>query len=349
MQYIKQCALILFITILISTNLSNAQIFRESGLNKLLSEAEKDTKSAIEYQATIQFHLLLNKYRKTKGLAEVSFDYIYWITCRNHNLWMSKNSLSHSQTKGSINYTGADPGLRLKFVSKASCDWLGENCLMNFSYFETDSINEVAHHIAAVSIEQWKNSKGHNDNMLGTYNNEATAFLITSDGSVWATSLFGWCYEAPKMDDNFRPLSTPSTNIQAAQPETARIKSMTKGEVQRILQSNFEAKSIAPKNHLQKAAFSYRNENNNCISTNLRKRLIISSYGLCLFDKFYKTKEFIFCKTYANNDKIEIEIKEDINAWVISNIQNELRGYGYSLKFKKTDKMIKVTICLIVN
>lgn len=176
------------------SNSAFAQVYRANDLPKILLLNSKDSMSAIEYNAAIEFHNLLNEYRKSNGLLELSFSDKLLITARNHSLWMAENKkLSHTENIKSKNFTGKNPGDRLKFVAKDKCAWTGENCLFNYSYDDTKSIEANAKQIAKESLDQWKLSSGHNKNMLGEHVSQATSFIIDKNGIVWATTLFGMC------------------------------------------------------------------------------------------------------------------------------------------------------------
>lgn len=175
-------------------NSSPAQICTINDLNKLFEQADADEKTKIERIAAIEFHKLLNQYRKSKGKDTLMFDETLWIASRNHCEYMrERNILTHSEARGdkkSKVFTGQDPGDRYNYASggQAEYSWSGENALYNFSGNGND-YEQKALDIAKQSLEQWKNSPGHNANMLGNHTFEGTAFIITY-GRVWGTSLF---------------------------------------------------------------------------------------------------------------------------------------------------------------
>lgn len=169
-----------------------AQINTYKNVNALIKKSETDSVAKIERLAALEFHKLINNYRKSKGLSNMSWDETLWVTTQNHNAWMAEaNILSHHQTKKNKYYTGNSPEDRFDYAAGGNSpnNWSGENVLYNFSAFG-DNIKEIAQNIASRSFEQWKNSPGHNKNMLGKYHaTHGVAFKIYGD-RVWGTDLF---------------------------------------------------------------------------------------------------------------------------------------------------------------
>lgn len=189
-----------------STSIYIAQITTNKAIGVLINKAEKDSVAQIERLAALEFHKLINHYRKSKGLSSITWDETLWITTRNHNEWMAEaNVLSHHQTKKNKYFTGTNPGDRFDFAAGGNSpnNWSGENALYNFSAFG-NNIKEISNNIASRSFEQWKNSPGHNRNMLGkSHATHGTAFKIYED-KVWGTDLFA---------STGRPYSTKENQI----------------------------------------------------------------------------------------------------------------------------------------
>jgi hypothetical protein len=104
----------------------------------------------------------------------------------------ANNRVEHLETSGTKLFTGVTPGDRYDFTTrgKGRCMWAGENVLNEFDApFPTIATN--AEHIAEKAFGLWKNSPEHNENMLNESSRvHAVAFLIQSNGCVWATDLF---------------------------------------------------------------------------------------------------------------------------------------------------------------
>ncbi len=184
----------------LTSTLLIAQVYTYQDVDALLKKAEKDSIAHIERLAALKFHELINQYRKENGLNEIKWNETLWIATINHNTWMDKaGDLSHRQKVNTKYFTGNSPGNRLDYAAggKAGIRWSGENALYNYSHKSYSYSNsrgktkeEIANNIAQRSFNQWKNSPGHNDNMLGKkHGSHGVAFKITSS-RVWGTDLF---------------------------------------------------------------------------------------------------------------------------------------------------------------
>ncbi len=188
----KTLQVILLAAFIICTNIE-AQICKASKIPTLLKTAKHDRKQKIERLAALKFHKLINAYRMKNRINEMKWDESLWLTCRNHDIWMSANNvLSHDEDKGTKYFTGIEPGDRYVYVTsgKGNYEWSGENALYNYDK-NGKTINEVANCIAKNAFEQWKHSPGHNENMLGKrHTAHGVAFYIGKGGIVYGTDLF---------------------------------------------------------------------------------------------------------------------------------------------------------------
>jgi uncharacterized protein YkwD len=163
--------------------------FNISNSNTLLEKSVEDSVSMIERLAAYYFHGIMNDYRVSKGRKRVLWSEELWIVCLNHNNWMiEKNKLTHSEY-GGLKFTGTDPGDRIEYVNRNTImQWCGENCLYNYNT-DGENVEEIAYNIASKSFLQWKNSEGHNENMLAMGARiQGVSFKIAHD-QVWATEL----------------------------------------------------------------------------------------------------------------------------------------------------------------
>ena len=181
--------LVLFIAI---TSFTNAQIYTERGVPLLLKKSKSDSISKIERLAALEFHKLINAYRKSNKLSALEWNETLWIATRNHNIWMSHaNKLNHHQTSNTKYFTGLKPGDRYDFAAggESNNSWSGENALYNYS-IQGKSIKEIAINIAKTSFIQWQNSPGHNENMLGKRHLMHGVAFTLDNNMVWGTDLF---------------------------------------------------------------------------------------------------------------------------------------------------------------
>ncbi|CAN5823206.1 hypothetical protein BH11BAC7_BH11BAC7_03880 [soil metagenome] len=180
--------------------IAHAQIADNSQLRIIITNASVDSIQKIERLAAILFHDKINAHRSANGKTALGWDDTLWLASRNHNTWMMENTqLGHMEKAGTKSFSGVNPGDRYDYVSKnkGKCSWSGENALYNYSAGNT-TIEKNAEQIAEYSFQQWKNSPGHNANMLSASSKvHGVAFMIESDGQVWATDLFGRPSYAP--------------------------------------------------------------------------------------------------------------------------------------------------------
>ncbi len=172
---------------------AKAQVYKVSKIPVLIKAAKKDRKQKIERMAALKFHKLLNAYRMKNKLNELIWDESLWLTCVNHDLWMNSNGeLSHEQKSGTKYFTGIEPGDRYNYATsgKGNYDWSGENALYNYDR-EGKTVNEISSNIAKAAFEQWKDSPGHNENMLDKrHTAHGVAFYLGKGGRVYGTDLF---------------------------------------------------------------------------------------------------------------------------------------------------------------
>ncbi|MDQ3110143.1 MAG: CAP domain-containing protein [Bacteroidota bacterium] len=171
----------------------NAQIAENVQLKTILKNASVDSIQKTERLAAILFHDKINAHRVSNGKEKLGWDDTLWLTARNHNIWMTLNDdLDHFEKAGTKSYTGTSPGDRYDFASKGKggCSWSGENILYNYAAGYA-TLAENAEHMAEYAFNQWKNSPGHNDNMLKDRSRvHGVAFFIEPGGQVWATDIF---------------------------------------------------------------------------------------------------------------------------------------------------------------
>lgn len=172
-----------------------AQIADVSQLSATIQNANVDSTAKTERLAAIFFHEKINQYRVSLKKPALGWDDTLWLAAWNHDNWMMRNeNLAHEEIKGTNLFTGVEPGDRYAYASnhKGSCDWSGENVLYNYSSSFTDCAkNALA--IADYSFQQWKNSPGHNANMINPDSRvHGVAFRIADDGRVWATELLAY-------------------------------------------------------------------------------------------------------------------------------------------------------------
>lgn len=341
--------------------ISIAQVCTISELNYLFEQAETNNKLKIERIAAIEFHKLLNQYLESNGLNALMFNETLWIASRNHCEYMRERKvLTHTEARGdkkSKVFTGQDPGDRYNFASgeNAEYGWSDENALYNFSG-KGDDFEQIALDIAKQSLEQWKNSPGHNANMLGNHTFEETAFIITY-GRVWGTSLFARGERKERIEEpiyvnksNNKPIASKSLKFNAFKTQTSILETLlTKLTTQlnfKVKQHNKlsdEARFVA-RNLLNK---KFTKESDNPI-VYTQKETTTSGGFLGFFTKEISTYTLVIEKELNsfNEDDISDTLAEMVQANQSINTKSNL---GLGVAIKKSKKTIRVSLVSVVS
>lgn len=146
-----------------------------------------------EKAAAFYFHQMLNDYRLEKKKDSLEWKNVLHKAAYNHTVWMVKTQrFSHKETPGNSTFTGKTVNERINFVTKSSEELsCGENIISIPFDLEKEGVmsDEEAWLMADLAFENWKNSKGHNENMLYDYLLHGVAFKY-ADTYFWATSVF---------------------------------------------------------------------------------------------------------------------------------------------------------------
>jgi len=330
-------------------NSSTAQICTINDLNQLFEQADNDLNTKIERIAAIEFHKLLNQYRKSKGRDTLFFDETLWIASRNHCTYMrERNVLTHTQAKGdkkSKVFTGQEPGDRYNFAAggNAEYNWSGENALYNFSGNGND-FEQKALDIAKQSFEQWKNSPGHNANMLGNHAFEGTAFIITY-GKVWGTSLFARGERKESIEEpiyvnkyNKKPLAKKTVKFNVFKTQTTLFSTLLTKLTEHLNYSvkqhdkmSEEARFVA-RNLLNKK-FNEKPENGVVFT---QKETISSEGFLGFFKKTINTYTVVIERDLSSFDETEMSTQLAELVYANQTINNKSKvGLGVAVKKQK--------------
>jgi uncharacterized protein YkwD len=348
-----------------------AQLSIVDQLPELINLAQKDSIQKIERLAALKFHKLINIYRLKNNLDTIGWDEGLWLTCRNHNIWMATNSeLSHNERKNTKMFFGETPADRYEYttLNKGKCSWSGENALF---FYEDDqkNINEIALDIASKSFEIWKNSEGHNQNMLSkNHKVHGVSFCLMDNLIVWGTDLFSFTgdgqFNVEKtpivINQNSIAQKTKSSknnkivDIQKIQGEILKKLYSTNNNTENNIIKKNKAMEIASNHHSlymssvkQLTHLEIKNKRN-FYGLNTEKRMIKATHGL-----YYLLKHKI--KLIESIAILEIETKNlDIDN-IVSEIQTKLNleqqidinytelGYGIVIKRNKSNLKLYVT------
>ena len=167
------------------------KILKIDDLERLIEDATEDNLIQVEIQASILFNEILNQYRAEKKLKPMEWNIGLWMAARNHSIYMTNEEFSHMQTKKiSTYYTGYKFFNRLNYVlSSPAANNLagGENLVMFYMHPE-----QTITYYVNIAFQRWKNSPGHNKNMLNPiYSNEGTSlYLDLKSNCIYGTSVF---------------------------------------------------------------------------------------------------------------------------------------------------------------
>jgi uncharacterized protein YkwD len=208
---------IIFIILSIYTKFGFAQtvtiqddIYREGEMNDFLNGIENDKFLQLERMTSMAFHNILNEYRASEGGKTIYWDDKLWMAARNHTVYMHRTAdFSHTESWQSEIFTGLDPENRVDFVTydinefdNASYENIavfGQNFSeaaavdMSFANDLTwEEMLELAVNNAQSMFEMWKDSPGHNQNMLEEDHLAHGTSIIYNENteSAYATSVF---------------------------------------------------------------------------------------------------------------------------------------------------------------
>ncbi|MCO6494661.1 MAG: CAP domain-containing protein [Bacteroidetes bacterium] len=354
-------------------------------LPKVLKNIESNTILKLERQTALEFHKLINQYRKQNKLDTIAWNDILWLTAQNHNYYMvTKDVLAHEEIKGEKYFTGIDPGDRVDFVTekKGNLRWSGENCLMRWgtSYREVTDLTQTAKDLAFACIEQWKKSPGHNANMLGVSHKSHGFAVILKDNLVYATDLFSY-------DDSYFPINNienPGNSnsiidnnvVPKKQPivvdshiEKISISKITKDLKkklpERIFNENKKITLIKPFENAAQYHLSYLQANNTLSSSEVKgnklfygttpsKRVGKASYGFWHFlkPKFNSIVESVALVEISEDEYNVDEVVEQLWEQLITDNAlslSDFSSFGLAVKTKKTKEGLKIYAVLLLN
>jgi uncharacterized protein YkwD len=168
-----------------------AKPLRLGDMSQFQTASKVDASLCFERLVAYYFHEEINKYRLEKKLNTIYWDERLWLAARNHNLYQYINGLTHVQKESKYFFTGENPWDRIQYVmyNGFKYSWYTENVLCYTGEFAGNDV-ESARAIALKSLNMWKSSPGHNQNMLNPkLLAGGTSFLVFPD-IVYATSNF---------------------------------------------------------------------------------------------------------------------------------------------------------------
>ncbi len=181
-------------------------------------------KAAVSYSAAeIEFVQLLNNYRVSNGLQPLLVSDMISEACDRHNSDMGKYRFFDHYTQASDWFAvGASPWDRMAASGYSYNTYKGENIAAGYS-------------TAAAVFQGWKNSPGHNANMLGAnYKVLGVSLVFVSGspyGSYWTTDFGGYvdptAHSVGSMPTTTTTTAAPTTTSTTAAPTTSTTKAPT--------------------------------------------------------------------------------------------------------------------------
>lgn len=136
--------------------------FKANDLNTLLQQSQTDEILKKERACALIIHDLINQHRLSNKRSKLRWNDTLWLAARNQGNYLEHNKqFQHEQTRGKEFFTGISEQERIQFVvgQEIMLQASGENLFSTGYAFSND-------HLAKLAFEGWKNSDGHNRNML---------------------------------------------------------------------------------------------------------------------------------------------------------------------------------------
>ncbi|NQX98854.1 MAG: hypothetical protein HRT73_13400, partial [Flavobacteriales bacterium] len=219
----------------------------------------------------------------------------------------------------------------------------GENALYNYSAYGK-SIKEIAQNIAFRSFKQWKNSPGHNRNMLRKgHVAHGTAFKITND-KVWGTDLFS-SNNAPYDFNNSTPLYTKTKKKRSKRFSTFKTKRILTTQVLKELSIKIKKSKNSEAKKKVERLLSKRFKNKNGVLYS--KKTAAKSRGIFKF--FSKNKNTYALVIEKNVDDFDITtVTQQLITLIKENQSLNRKGkIDLSIALRKRKEVIRLTLVSI--
>lgn len=159
-----------------------------SDVANLKEQLKTDSILRFEYACAMEFHKYLNDYRTSRKIKPLRWNDTLWVVAMNHGIYLNENDLfSHQQIARKSLFSGVQPGNRYNFVvqSKQNIAGYGENLFMTSFY----NLNTPAYY-ALEAFNAWKESPGHNKNMLYKSFDEHGTAVVSGESNLIFTDFF---------------------------------------------------------------------------------------------------------------------------------------------------------------
>ncbi len=175
---------ILGILVLTFAHSIHAQIsknLKTSDLSTFLQLSQADEILKKERDCALIIHDLINEHRKSNRKQPLKWNDTLWLAARNHSNYLDQNrKFQHDQIRGKNLFTGINHNDRIQYVlgQDPSLKASGENIFSTGYAFSNT-------HLAKLAFDGWKNSPGHNKNMLtNDFKLHGVAVFIGDEGVI---------------------------------------------------------------------------------------------------------------------------------------------------------------------
>lgn len=160
-----------------------------------------------EQKIAKKFHAMINAYRIENRIHPLKWNDTLCAAASNHSRWMAVNDeLDHVEHIRGEYYTGREVTDRITYAyNRSGENYCGENCLY-FTYdMDTTCViaDSVAEDIAREAFLIWRDSPGHNSNMLHPFSMHGVGFCYRA-GVIWSTDVFFWRADRQNSKDTQR-------------------------------------------------------------------------------------------------------------------------------------------------
>ncbi|MCC5917157.1 MAG: CAP domain-containing protein [Cryomorphaceae bacterium] len=366
-------------TLFCIVSVANGQPFTLSEMNLADEFVSNKREQVICMKAAKKFHYLLNEYRAENELDTLSWSDLLWLTALNHTIWMGQNEkLSHKQELETPYFTGISPSKRMYFSDDIGSGeyFAGENVWYSRGLVALENEeDEIAKSIAVFAFSSWKNSKGHNKNMLREKPNIHAAAFYYNSGKFWGTSLFGRQSNYTS-NDITRKLIHSDKRLKAIEvPENTLVKNyreaflqkyfkLNKGSIIKLLKEEFfknERAQIKFSKHLENAAQKHAEYilKNGRMITSVQEKGKKGFYGVSPVHRVNKAMHGMGnLKIFAKDVTEQIAVlsttidrinTEDLQRFILEILNDELNldsyhtaGYGVTVEINGVTKTIVV-------
>ncbi|MCO6494660.1 MAG: CAP domain-containing protein [Bacteroidetes bacterium] len=328
----------------------NYRLATLKNLPELIENSNTDNNQFVERVAALEFHNLINRYRTENKMDTLGWDETFWLASRNHSLYMAKNPnyFSHNETNGLSYFSGIDPTARLAYVdgNTSTRFYTNENILQNNINTSLTNNIQIAKQMALDAFNQWKESPGHNKNMLSARGFHGVAFVI--NGTLfYATDLFG---KKLANSTNLKDMSL-SFEFNQQEPEKLNVVKAGKEVLELIEQKIFaENESIEKSKELTETAKYYVQDRIDGRGSNM-ERDSFSAINIKEKRKYTQVEMFVFISKEEAQFKIETIAEELYKKLITDNeiVLDDFRSMGMIVKVKRKKGKIESYVILILE